>query len=177
LPGLSRSFKLTGTAAGGYSSLFLLLPLEPVSEHVAGRISDVDLIPGAASHLYGPPSLLPLDFWDWGFGQGNHRIIGWKRPLRPSSPTIHPTPPCLLNHIPQCHIYTVFEPLQGWGLHHRPGQPGPMKGRTWVSGLLCTLMLCLLTVCPPKHEASKATTEDEPPSMEGPVCASDMGPS
>jgi len=26
----------------------------------------------------------------------NHRIIGWKSPLRSSSPTIHPTPPCLL---------------------------------------------------------------------------------
>ena len=43
-----------------------------------------------------------------------HRIIGWKRPLRSSSPTIHPTPPCLLNHIPKCHIYTLFEHLQGW---------------------------------------------------------------
>ena len=28
-----------------------------------------------------------------------HRIIGWKRPLRSLSPTIHPTPPCLLNRI------------------------------------------------------------------------------
>jgi len=49
-----------------------------------------------------------------------------KRPLRSSSPTTHPTPPCLLNHVPKCHIHTVFEPLQGWGLHHPPGQPGPM---------------------------------------------------
>jgi len=44
----------------------------------------------------------------------NHRIIGWKRALRSSSPTIHPTPPCLLNHIPKCHIYTFFEHLQEW---------------------------------------------------------------
>jgi len=36
------------------------------------------------------------------------RIIGWKRPLRSSSPTIHPTPPFLLNRIPKCHIYTFF---------------------------------------------------------------------
>ena len=34
-------------------------------------------------------------------------------------------PPCLLNHVLKCHSYTVFEPLQGWGLHHCPGQPGP----------------------------------------------------
>jgi len=33
-----------------------------------------------------------------------HRIIGWKRPLRSSTPTIHPTPPCLLQHIPKCHF-------------------------------------------------------------------------
>ena len=26
----------------------------------------------------------------------------------------------------KCHISTVFEPLQGWGLTHCPGQPGPM---------------------------------------------------
>jgi len=54
-----------------------------------------------------------------------HRIIGWKRPLRSSSPTTCPTTPCLLNHIPKCHIYTFFKHLQGWGLNHPPGQPGP----------------------------------------------------
>jgi len=36
-----------------------------------------------------------------------HRIIGWKRPLRSSSPTINPTPLCL-------------EHLQGWGLQQFP---------------------------------------------------------
>ena len=39
----------------------------------------------------------------------NHQ--GWKRPLRSSSPTANPTPPCLLNHVLKCHIYTVFEHL------------------------------------------------------------------
>ena len=53
----------------------------------------------------------------------NHRIIGWKRPL---SPTITPTPPCLLNHVLKCHIYTFFEHLQGWWLRRFPGQPVPM---------------------------------------------------
>jgi len=56
---------------------------------------------------------------------------GWKRPLRSSSPTIHPAPPCLLNHVPRCHIHTVFEPLQRWGLHHLPGQPGPTSDRSF----------------------------------------------
>ncbi|KAK4810503.1 hypothetical protein QYF61_004283 [Mycteria americana] len=30
----------------------------------------------------------------------------WKRPLRSSSPTVNPTPPCLLNHVLKRHIYT-----------------------------------------------------------------------
>ena len=34
-------------------------------------------------------------------GSQNHRITGWKRPLRSSSPTVSPTPPCLLNHVPK----------------------------------------------------------------------------
>jgi len=61
----------------------------------------------------------------------DHRIIGWKRPLRSSSPAIHPTPPFLLNHVPKCHIYTFFETLQGWGLHHCPGQPSPMSDHSF----------------------------------------------
>jgi len=68
--------------------------------------------------------------WGWqGEGDGretesqNHE--GWERPPRPSSPTTNPTLPCLLNHVPKGHIHTVFEPLQGRGLPHCPGQPGP----------------------------------------------------
>jgi len=34
--------------------------------------------------------------------------------------TTRPARPC-----PKCHVYMFFEPLQGWGLHHLPGQPGP----------------------------------------------------
>jgi len=44
----------------------------------------------------------------------NHRIIGWKRPLR-SSPTINLTPPCLLNHALKINIYRFFVYLQGYG--------------------------------------------------------------
>jgi len=33
--------------------------------------------------------------------------MGWKRPLK-SSPTIHPTPLFLLNHILKCHIYSFL---------------------------------------------------------------------
>ncbi|KAK4815585.1 hypothetical protein QYF61_004800 [Mycteria americana] len=53
--------------------------------------------------------------------------LGWKRPLRSSSPTINltlPRPP--LNRVPKHHIYVSFKYLQGWRLNHFPGQPGPM---------------------------------------------------
>jgi len=51
--------------------------------------------------------------------------------LRSLSPTDNPSPPCLLNHVPKCHIYVVFEALQGWGLHHLPGQPGPVPDHSF----------------------------------------------
>ncbi|KAK4827199.1 hypothetical protein QYF61_015227, partial [Mycteria americana] len=63
----------------------------------------------------------------------NHRItesqnhIGWKRPLRSSSPTINltlPKPP--LHHVSKHLIQTSFKYLQGWRLNHFPGQPVPM---------------------------------------------------
>ncbi|KAK4833094.1 hypothetical protein QYF61_027760 [Mycteria americana] len=50
--------------------------------------------------------------------------IGWKRPLRSSSPTVNltlPSPP--LNHVPKHLVQTS---LQGWRLNHFPGQPVPM---------------------------------------------------
>ncbi|KAK4807064.1 hypothetical protein QYF61_018405 [Mycteria americana] len=52
----------------------------------------------------------------------NH--IGWKRPLRSSSPTINltlPKPP--LHHVSKHLIQTSFKYLQGWQLNHCPGQP------------------------------------------------------
>ncbi|KAK4806266.1 hypothetical protein QYF61_013410 [Mycteria americana] len=55
----------------------------------------------------------------------NH--LGWKGPLRSSSPTVSLTltsPP--LNHVPKHHIYMAFKYLQGWRLNHFPGQPVPM---------------------------------------------------
>ena len=58
-------------------------------------------------------------------------IIVWKRPLISSSPAIHPTPPCLLNHIPKRHSYMVFEHLQGWWLNRLSGQPGPMSDHSF----------------------------------------------
>ena len=65
----------------------------------------------------------------------DHRIIGWKRPLRSSGPTIHPTPPCLLNHVPNCHIYTFSKHFQGWGLHHLPRMPIPMSDHSFSKGI------------------------------------------
>ncbi|KAK4819936.1 hypothetical protein QYF61_015557 [Mycteria americana] len=53
--------------------------------------------------------------------------IGWKRPLRSSSPTVNltlPSPP--LHHVPTHLIQTSFKYLQGWGLNPFPGQPVPV---------------------------------------------------
>ncbi|KAK4821752.1 hypothetical protein QYF61_000813 [Mycteria americana] len=53
--------------------------------------------------------------------------IGWKGPLRSSSPTVNlalPRPP--LYHVPKHLIQTSFKYLQGWRLNHFPGQPVPM---------------------------------------------------
>ncbi|KAK4828029.1 LOW QUALITY PROTEIN: hypothetical protein QYF61_022806 [Mycteria americana] len=63
----------------------------------------------------------------------HHRItesqncIGWKRPLRSSSPTVNltlPRPP--LHHVPKHLIQMSSKYLQGWRLNHFPGQPVPM---------------------------------------------------
>ena len=48
-----------------------------------------------------------------------------ERPLRSLSPTINPYL-TTLDHVPQCHIYPFHVPLQGWWLHHFPGQPVPI---------------------------------------------------
>jgi len=61
----------------------------------------------------------------WATLAASHDRYGGKGPLRPSSPAVTPAPPGLLNHVPKCHVHAVFEPLQGWGLPHCPGQPGP----------------------------------------------------
>ncbi|KAK4817239.1 hypothetical protein QYF61_005261 [Mycteria americana] len=53
--------------------------------------------------------------------------IGWKRPLRSSSPTVNltlPSPP--LYHVPKHLIQSSFKYLQGWQLNHFPGQPVPV---------------------------------------------------
>ncbi|KAK4814695.1 LOW QUALITY PROTEIN: hypothetical protein QYF61_025521 [Mycteria americana] len=53
--------------------------------------------------------------------------IGWKRPLRSSSPTVNltlPSPP--LHHVPKHLIQISFKCFQGWRLNHFPGQPVPM---------------------------------------------------
>jgi len=47
---------------------------------------------------------------------------GWKRALRSSNPSAHPHHA----HIPQYQVSTVLEHLQGWWLHHLPGQPAPI---------------------------------------------------
>ncbi|KAK4828708.1 hypothetical protein QYF61_000546 [Mycteria americana] len=83
-----------------------------------------------------PFFLVPLDFSFQALEvpqSGCQRItesqnrIGWKRPLRSSSPTVNltlPRPP--LHHVPKHLIQTSFKYLQGWRLNHFPGQPFPM---------------------------------------------------
>ncbi|KAK4807409.1 LOW QUALITY PROTEIN: hypothetical protein QYF61_001172 [Mycteria americana] len=61
--------------------------------------------------------------------------IGWKRPLRSSSPTVNltlPSPP--LHHVPKHLSQTSFKHLQGWGLHHCPGQPLPVLDNPFREG-------------------------------------------
>ncbi|KAK4809926.1 LOW QUALITY PROTEIN: hypothetical protein QYF61_023413 [Mycteria americana] len=60
------------------------------------------------------------------FTESQNRL-GWKRPLRSWSPTVNltlPSPP--LHHVPKHLIQTAFKYLQGWRLHHCPGQPVPV---------------------------------------------------
>ncbi|NXN16120.1 DYSF protein, partial [Indicator maculatus] len=47
--------------------------------------------------------------------------FGWKGSLGSSNPAGSTALP----HGPQHHIYTDYKPLQGWRLHHYPGQPEP----------------------------------------------------
>ncbi|KAK4806900.1 hypothetical protein QYF61_012621 [Mycteria americana] len=57
----------------------------------------------------------------------SENCIGWKRPLRSSSPTVNltlPRPP--LHHVHKHLVQTSFKYLQGWRLNHFPGQPVPM---------------------------------------------------
>ena len=59
----------------------------------------------------------------------NHRIIEslrLERPLRSSSPTVSPSTPCPLTHVPQWHTYTILKHFQGQWLHHLPGKPVPV---------------------------------------------------
>jgi len=51
--------------------------------------------PRAGTDAAPPPAPLLLQP-GWEVGSQNHRIIGWKRPLRSSGPTTRPTAPCLL---------------------------------------------------------------------------------
>jgi len=46
-----------------------------------------------------------------------------------------PSPLYLLNHVLKSHIYTFFEHLLGWQLHHFPGQPVPMPDHSFSEEL------------------------------------------
>lgn len=46
--------------------------------------------------------------------------------MSPKSNLTLPSPP--LTHVPRCHSFASFTSLQGWWLHHFPGQPVPLLG-------------------------------------------------
>ena len=48
--------------------------------------------------------------------------------------TTMPAKPC-----PQVPHLQVFEPLQGWGLHHCPGQPAPMPDNSFSKEIFANL--------------------------------------
>ena len=125
--------RLRKTGSAWLASIFQIsvrtavdLPIAPLvllkGDHDFQRIGFPRYLPAARrrNSLSAKPNLEPGEHIQ------NHRVIGCKRPLRSSSPTTQPTPLFLLNHVLKCHIYTFFKHLQGWGLHHLPGQPVPM---------------------------------------------------
>jgi len=81
-----------------------------------------------------PPKVLTtcfskiIELW-YTSSQAKHRIIESLR-LEKTSKTIQsnsqPIPTMPTNHVPQFHFCPFLEHLQGWWLHHLPGQPVPM---------------------------------------------------
>jgi len=68
--------------------------------------------------------ILRLDIFNWFL-----RVIeslGWKRPVRSSSPAICLPPILPTDHVPKYHIHPFLKDLQGWWPHHLPGEPVPM---------------------------------------------------
>ena len=64
------------------------------------------------------------------------RIIKVGKYLLRSTPIpTHPTMPT--DHVSQCHIYTVLEHLQGWQLHHLPGQSVPVHHHSNTQPSIC----------------------------------------
>ncbi|NXP80557.1 TT39C protein, partial [Ramphastos sulfuratus] len=60
-------------------------------------------------------SMPGMESWNW---------FGWQSSQRSPSPTSNPTPPWPPNPGPKGHGH--LQHLQGWGLHHLPGQPLPI---------------------------------------------------
>ena len=78
------------------------------------------------------------DSWDLGvmssikllsFGLQERPIFAHCVTLCNIQPPAHPHLPT--DHVPQCHVHTVLEHLQGWWPHHLPLQPVPLQHCSW----------------------------------------------
>lgn len=115
--GMSRVCLLGKDSAGDYIMFSLVqgalhaVLMAPL-EHVGGKMvcRDSCTMPLSCHH-----QLYPI--------YKSTESISLERPQRSPSPTINPSPPCPLNHFPQCHIYPFPEHLNTsrYGDHHLPG--------------------------------------------------------
>ena len=64
-----------------------------------------------------------------------------------------------LDRVLQCHIYTVLKHLQGWWLHHLPGQPVPLQHQQGGSQELQQSCIVL------KKKAIANNTTNSPPTF------------
>lgn len=105
----------------------------------------------------------------------NHRIIEpyeWKRPLTSPNPSITPSPPFPLNHVPQSHTYPSQGSFLTWPRKQKNQTPNgylfplelskAMISKGVLEFLSCTLLICKLrnvrTLPADTYSLSKHTT-------------------
>ena len=111
-------------------------PLAEVSSSLKNMVKRVyEVIDTDVKGYYynpGPGGSLFKEFhstWDFVCTTINYRITELLRLAKITKITQsnhQPIPTMPTAHVPQCHIHTALEHLQGRGLHHLPGQPVPL---------------------------------------------------